>query len=72
MIKGIVHFSFPQSEDDVKADINDLRLNIVNLIPTLSIFNRTTEVVSCAGQFDTNWPIWKQVVSNSAIFHVYF
>lgn len=63
MIKGIVQFSFPQSDDDVKADIKDLRLNIINLIPTLALLNRTSEVISCAGQFDTHWPLWKQIVS---------
>eukprot|EP00656_Telonema_subtile_P006874 TRINITY_DN13201_c0_g1_i2.p1 TRINITY_DN13201_c0_g1~~TRINITY_DN13201_c0_g1_i2.p1 ORF type:complete len:1514 (-),score=302.71 TRINITY_DN13201_c0_g1_i2:260-4801(-) len=59
-INGMVKFTFPESEDDIQAKLDDLDLNIVNLMPTMSIFNRTTEVISCAGQFNSTWPWYRQ------------
>ena len=55
-------FTFPETDSVIDATINDLRLNIVNLVPTMCMFNRTQSVVTPFGSFNKDGSMLTKLV----------
>eukprot|EP00656_Telonema_subtile_P009320 TRINITY_DN14380_c0_g1_i1.p1 TRINITY_DN14380_c0_g1~~TRINITY_DN14380_c0_g1_i1.p1 ORF type:complete len:683 (+),score=164.98 TRINITY_DN14380_c0_g1_i1:247-2295(+) len=75
-VKGITKFSLGSAEGDRDAQLESnmlgLKIDILNLIPTFGVLNRTREIFNPLGPKDSNWPAWKRALWQLALIVWFF